>query len=231
MRRPSPAMVIACLALVGAWVGPAVASHLITGRQIKDNTISSRDVRNRALTGADFKGNTITGRVVKGLSGRDLLDDSIDGNHVLEETLGKVPSAAQADTAASVGGLRAAKVSYARGASADAENVLAVAGLRVDARCTSGGVLEVSATTAVAGAIVRVAGVRRTDGPVPVQAEDEDFGPAERFDVVPGGADSFSGTLTYWAPDGATATLDFLAEDRLPAGRAACVFAGTALGG
>ncbi len=53
--RPSPAMVVACIALFAALGGVSygVATGSIDSREIRDSTITGRDVRNDALTGAD----------------------------------------------------------------------------------------------------------------------------------------------------------------------------------
>jgi hypothetical protein len=59
LRTPSPAMVVACLALMLALTGTAVASSLITGASIKDNTVSSLDVTNGSLKGVDVKDNSL----------------------------------------------------------------------------------------------------------------------------------------------------------------------------
>ena len=48
-RRPSPAMIVALVALVFASAGSATAASLITGKQIRNNTITSADVKNRSL--------------------------------------------------------------------------------------------------------------------------------------------------------------------------------------
>jgi hypothetical protein len=48
-RTPSPAIVVALLALVMASTGSAVAASLITSKQIKDGTIQTRDISRKAL--------------------------------------------------------------------------------------------------------------------------------------------------------------------------------------
>lgn len=47
---------IAALALVVAGVGTAGASHLMTGKDIRDSSLTGRDIKNRSLTPADFDG-------------------------------------------------------------------------------------------------------------------------------------------------------------------------------
>ena len=44
MRRPSPALVVALVALFVALGGPAQASRLITGRQIKNHSVTTLDL-------------------------------------------------------------------------------------------------------------------------------------------------------------------------------------------
>jgi hypothetical protein len=48
-RRPSPALVVAIVALFVAFSGTATAALVMTGKQIKDGTITSKDLRNRTL--------------------------------------------------------------------------------------------------------------------------------------------------------------------------------------
>jgi hypothetical protein len=54
MRRPSPALVVALLALFVALGGPARAAHLIRGSEIKRNTITSRQIKNHSLSTKDL---------------------------------------------------------------------------------------------------------------------------------------------------------------------------------
>ena len=76
-RLPSPAMVVACIALAIALGGTAWAATLprnsVGTAQLKRNAVTSIKVRNNSLTGADIR----------------------------ESRLGRVPSAARAHTAAS----------------------------------------------------------------------------------------------------------------------------------
>ena len=60
LRRPSPALVLAVIALVFATAGGATAATLITGKQIKNSSITGADVKNKSLTKSDFKG-SVTG--------------------------------------------------------------------------------------------------------------------------------------------------------------------------
>jgi hypothetical protein len=54
MRRPSPALVVALIALFVALGGPAGAASLIRGSQIKKNSITSRQIKNHSLSTKDL---------------------------------------------------------------------------------------------------------------------------------------------------------------------------------
>jgi hypothetical protein len=79
MRRirrllPSPAMVVAVVALVMSLGGSAYAL-VITGKSIKNGTVTNKDIRNHSLTGTDIRKNKVGGGAID------------------EATLGPVPSA------------------------------------------------------------------------------------------------------------------------------------------
>jgi len=73
--------------------------------------VKAADVADNAVNGADVVDNGLTGADVQGLSGGDVTDNSLRGADVNESTLGKVPSAANADA---VGGKSAAALEGAR---------------------------------------------------------------------------------------------------------------------
>jgi hypothetical protein len=80
VRMPSPAMVVALLALLVALGGSATAAvQLVTSADIENGTIRSIDVRNGSLTGFDVDNNSIRGADVR------------------ESTLAKVPNADRLD--------------------------------------------------------------------------------------------------------------------------------------
>ncbi len=102
MRRPSPAMAVALLALFVALGGTSMAALRIGSRQIINNSVRGKDIRNGTLGGRDVKNNRLTGADIKGIRGVDVNDNSLTGADVLESSLGTVPSAVRA---ASVPGL------------------------------------------------------------------------------------------------------------------------------
>jgi hypothetical protein len=66
LRRllPSPAMVVAVLALIMSLGGSAYAL-VITGKSIRNGSVTAKDIRNRSLTGTDIRRNKIGGGTVK----------------------------------------------------------------------------------------------------------------------------------------------------------------------
>src|SRR5262245_32940815 len=75
--RPSPALVIACLALAVALGGTSYAAF-----RLPANSVGVKQLKKNAVIGSKVK------------------DDSLTGADILELSLGKVPSAANADSAA-----------------------------------------------------------------------------------------------------------------------------------
>jgi hypothetical protein len=83
LRRlvPSPAMVVAIVALVMSLGGSAYAL-VITGKSIRNNSVTGKDIRKHSLRGHDLRANTVGGGAIK------------------ESSLGLVPAAVNAGSAA-----------------------------------------------------------------------------------------------------------------------------------
>jgi hypothetical protein len=78
-RRPSPALVIALIALFVSLGGVGYAAISVGTREIRNNAIRTQDVRNNELRGTDVRNSS--------LSGRDIAFNSITGDDVRESTL------------------------------------------------------------------------------------------------------------------------------------------------
>ena len=81
---PSPAMVVAVVALIMSLGGSAYAL-VITGKQIRNNTVTGKDIRNRSLASRDVRNRSLTGN--------DVRRDKLGGASIKEATLGPVPTA------------------------------------------------------------------------------------------------------------------------------------------
>jgi hypothetical protein len=95
-KLPSPALVVACVALFVSLGGVSygVATGFIDSREIKNNTIRTQDIRNSEVRGRDIRNSTI--------QGADVAFNTLKAADIDEASLGKVPSATSADSAASV---------------------------------------------------------------------------------------------------------------------------------
>ena len=100
--RPSPALVIACIALFVSLSGVSygLATGIIDTREIRNNTIRTQDLRNNDIRAIDIRNSTIRSR--------DVALNTLTGSDIAEAKLGKVPSAAGADNASALGGVGAA---------------------------------------------------------------------------------------------------------------------------
>ena len=91
IRRPSPALIVAVIALFLSLGGVSygLATGSIDSRELRDNTVRSRDLRNNDVRGGDVR------------------NDSLTASDLRESTFSKVPTAGQSDIALS-------PVAYAR---------------------------------------------------------------------------------------------------------------------
>ena len=113
LRLPSPAMVIAVIALFVALDVTSVARHLLNG-------------------GRSIANSTIPGRL--------LVRDTLTGREVRESRLGTVPRAASADTAARASSAATADTATNAGTANNALNLGGVAASFFQQRCTDGAV-------------------------------------------------------------------------------------------
>jgi hypothetical protein len=100
IRRPSPSMVVALIALLVALAGTGYAAvHLPRGsvgaKQLKKNAVTKAKIRESAVTQGKIHKDAITGIKIK--------NHSILGKDIRIKSVSKVPSAAVADTANALG--------------------------------------------------------------------------------------------------------------------------------
>jgi hypothetical protein len=128
MRLPSPAMVVAVVALAVALGGSAYAAIVVTGK----------NVRNGTLTGADIKS--------RSLQGTDIAKDRVGYNAVKEEGLNaqklkKVKAASAADT---FGGMAARRVDAFTLDNNASKAVLTEGPFTLTARCRTAGANQIA---------------------------------------------------------------------------------------
>lgn len=107
LRRPSPALLISCLALFISLGGVSygVATGFIDSRELKNNTIRTQDLRNNDIRGKDIRNSTI--------GGRDVAFNTLTGSDISETRLGKVPDADKLDGVDSAAFLKADTTGFA----------------------------------------------------------------------------------------------------------------------
>lgn len=113
-RRPSPAMIVAVVALFVSLSGVSygVATGFIDSRELKNNEVRSVDLRNNDIRTRDLRNNEVRGLDIRNstVQGRDVALNTLTGDDVTETTLGKVPSATSADTAANASGVSTLRI-------------------------------------------------------------------------------------------------------------------------
>lgn len=98
LLRPSPALVVACIALFVALGGVSygLATGSIDSREITDNTIRSKDIRNNSVYTRDIRNNDVRDIDIRNgtIKGRDIAKNTLTGDNINLAKLGQVPDAA-----------------------------------------------------------------------------------------------------------------------------------------
>jgi hypothetical protein len=222
-RRPSPALLISCIALFVSLSGVSygVATGFIDSREIKNNTVASGDVRNNTLRTFDIRNNEVRGFDIRNSSiqGRDVAFNTLTGGDINEASLGKVATATQADNAAAVTTLKTiAPTTIAEGAAP--VTLVSHGSLTLTAACVDSG----GSTVAQVRVQSTEDGSAGTDVPT--------FGPgsgavtlAELTDPAVAPRSAANGSVFAFAPSGKGLTGQFgLVADASGAG--SCVFTG-----
>ncbi len=228
-QRPSPAMVVAFIALCVALAGTASAlpgRNSVKRDDIARNAVRTSDITKNAVRTRHIKARNVTrSKIARRSINSSLVGvDSLTGENVLESSLATVPRATSADK---VNDLTLRKFSFRATPGTPLTNVLSLNGLALNAACNAGPALTVSATTAVSGAMVDSGGTYGAGSFYFV--EDDAFAVGDAFDVLNDavtGSTSLRGELTYVREDGGVVTANYVAEETA----SQCVFAGTATG-
>ena len=243
-RLPSPALVVSLIALFVSLSGVSygLARGVIGSREIKDNEIRSRDIRNNEIRSIDIRNNEVRGRDIRNstIQGRDVALNALTGEDINESTLGKVPSAAAADSATSaasaasadsVGGLSLRKLFVKRAVGTAAAEVQSGPGYVLEAGCTpTGGVLRLRGASGAAKTNVTVHGDGQ-GGPGAFSDSDTNLEPSDQLDLL-GGNDRGGGTAVISTTSAQVTTLVYALEAS-PAfdGEAVCALRGVTLSG
>ena len=214
-RRPSPALIIASIALFVSLSGVSygVATGFIDSREIKNNEVRSLDIRNNEIRTRDLRNNEVRGIDIRNstVQSRDIALNAVTGDDVKEDTLQKVPSAMLADSATSaatageVGGIELRRIAFAGNIGSGFTEILNFGGLRLEARCApASGSLEVRANPSVQNGEFATT--------FPGGANDDDFDPGD--DALVASSDHGNGQVSYAGSDDTIVTINaFAVED------------------
>jgi hypothetical protein len=174
----------------------AIAASKIGTNQLKANAVTASKIKKNAVTTAKIKNNAVNGSKVK--------DGSLTGADVDLGTLGTVPSANRANSAAKSD--QVAKIFYTANEGPGTQTILSLGGLTITALCAEGGSVQLEATTSVAHAWIDFFTPQDHDYDV-----DEDFNPGETFDADDGhdqGTFTDIYSLSYNQPGGTNVTVE-----------------------
>lgn len=224
-RRPSPAVVIACVALFVALGGTGYAAVKINGKNLK----------NGSVTGAKLKKNTLTGRQIN------------------ESKLGTVPKAALATTATSATTATTATHALSADSTPAASNATAVNGQKLErfsltvgadsgtqtaavgnvgfsATCFGGNTaLEINNASSQAAAMEAYWSHNNTNPPTLQQFTDENFTSGDDDDVA--AQHSGAGTIVVAFADGSVTSINYGFMDSSQNDNNGCRYFGRAISG
>jgi hypothetical protein len=158
-RLPSPAMVVACIALAVALGGTSYAAiklprNSVGTKQLQKNAVVATKLSARSVGPQKLQNNAVTTRSVK--------DNQLTGAKVVESTLEKVPSSSSADIASNantVGGYMVRRFATAVAPNGPEATVLSLNGLVITMTCPAGVVSVRANNTSGEAAQLRFEGV------------------------------------------------------------------------
>lgn len=146
-RLPSPAMVVACVALAVALGGTSYAAitlprNSVGNVQMRNNAVGSKELQKNAVVATKLSARSVGPQKLQNnaVTTRSVKDNQLTGAKIVESTLDKVPSAAKADDAALAGGnvVRRFVASVTPGGTA--ATVIELNGLKLTLSCPGGSV-------------------------------------------------------------------------------------------
>jgi hypothetical protein len=163
-RLPSPAMVVACVALAVALGGTSYAAiklprNSVGTQQLRKNAVVATKLSARSVGPQKLQNNAVTTRTVK--------DNQLTGAKIVESSLEKVPSAVAADKAGdanTVGGYMVRRFASTVAPNGPGATVLSLNGLVITLTCPGGAVALRANNTSGEGAQLRFDGFAGNTG-------------------------------------------------------------------
>ena len=149
-RLPSPAMVVACIALAVALGGTSYAAiklprNSVGTKQLRNNAVSTSKLQKNAIVASKLSARSVGPQKLQNnaVTTRTVKDDQLTGAKIVESTLAEVPSAKTADTAANAtlaGGNTVKRFATIVGPGGAQATVLDLNGLSITLGCPGGNV-------------------------------------------------------------------------------------------
>jgi hypothetical protein len=217
-KRPSPAMVVACVALSFALAGSAVA-----GTEAVTSAITKKKVKKIAKKQANkqLKANVSGSHV-------NLADKATNADNATNAA--NATNAVNAQNASAVNGNTIVRINSIRASGAAEAQVLNLNGLILEVTCLAGGQEDIEADTTVQNGEFASHGEDPQDGSV-FDVINDDFDPGDDSQVSPIGVESthdFVYNIRYTGGDGRNVVVELSSEDDI--GTNDCVVTGYAIG-
>jgi hypothetical protein len=143
-RLPSPAMVVACLALAVALGGTSYAAiklprNSIGNAQMRNNAVGAKELQKNAVVATKLSARSVGPQKLQNnaVTTRTVKDNQLTGAKILESSLEKVPSSVASDT---VGGYVVRRFASTVAPNGPAASVLNLNGLVITMTCPGGAV-------------------------------------------------------------------------------------------
>jgi hypothetical protein len=227
-RLPSPALVVASLALAVALGGTTYAATALP-----KNSVGAKQLKSGSVSAAKLAKGSVTSRQIKD---HTIVAADIAKNLFPAAAGGKVASAAHADTAdhattaGSVGGAAFTTIDYRVGAGTPAQTLLSANGLTISASCDGAGTLMLSLASASGDAQYALLATDETGN---VRGDSFNAWTGEAFDVAARlGLPDLSREslhLTYQNPSGKPVLVDVATDGGAFNGATSCYAGGYAI--
>jgi len=146
-RMPSPAMVVACIALAVALGGTSYAAitlprNSVGTKQLRNNSITNTKLQKNSISATKLQTKSVGPRKLQNnaVSDRNVKDNALTGAKISEVTLAQVPSAAKADDSTTVAGYTVRRFVTSVAPGGTQSTVLNLNGLVLTLTCPGGSV-------------------------------------------------------------------------------------------
>lgn len=232
-RLPSPALVVASLALAVAlggttYAATALPKNSVGTKQLKSGSVSAVKLAKGSVTTRQIKDHTIVAADLAKNAYPALPGKVASAGHA--DTAGRADTAGHADTAGSIAGATFTTIDYRVGAGSPAAGIVSANGLTVSATCDASGTLLLSIASATGDAEYALLATDETGN---VRGDSFSAWSGEEFDIAArlGLPDLTRESLhlTYQNPSGKPVLIDVATDGGAFNGAASCYAAGYAI--